>query len=68
MNEFYRGKTGDDKNEVVWMGEEKKDRSDGSRDVRVGVSLAALIRGHRRLRHRPTTLHFFHTERMFCGK
>ena len=23
----------------------KKDRSDGSRDVRVGVSLAALIRG-----------------------
>ena len=71
MNEFYRGKTGDDKNEVVWMGEEKKDRSDGSRDVRVvegsrdvrvGVSLAALIRGHRRLRHRPTTLHFFYTQ------
>ena len=27
------------------MCEEKKDRSDGSRDVRVGVSLAALIRG-----------------------
>ena len=59
------------------MGEEKKDRSDGSRDVRVdsttsrdvrvGVSLAALIRGHRRLRHRPTTLHFFHPDRMFCG-
>ena len=41
---------------------EKKDRSDGSRDVRVGVSLAALIRGHRRLRHRPTTLHFFYTQ------
>ena len=40
---------------MVWIGEEKKDRSDGSRDVRVdsttsrdvrvGVSLAALIRG-----------------------
>ena len=65
------------------MGEEKKDRSDGSRDVRVdsttsrdvrvgsttssrdvrvGVSLAALIRGHRRLRHRRTTLHFFYTQ------
>ena len=59
-------------------GEEKKDRSDGSRDVRVGstttsrdvrvgVSLAALIRGHRRLRHRPTTLHFFHPDTMYCG-
>ena len=54
------------------MEEEKKDRSDGSRDVRVdsttsrdvrvGVSLAALIRGHRRLRHRRTTLHFFYTQ------
>ena len=54
------------------MEEKKKDRSDGSRDVRVdsttsrdvrvGVSLAALIRGHRRLRHRPTTLHFFYTQ------
>ena len=52
-------------------GEEKKDRSDGSRDVRVvegsrdvrvGVSLAALIRGHRRLRHRRTTLQFFYTQ------
>ena len=60
---------------MKWFGwgEEKKDRSDGSRDVRVGstttsrdvrvgVSLAALIRGHRRLRHRRTTLHFFYTQ------
>ena len=59
------------------MGEEKKDRSDGSRDVRVvegsrdvrvGVSLAALIRGHRRLRHRRTTLHFFYPDRLYCGR